>query len=201
MSKQIQISANKKPDHQKLTFNTQVKIDSPEFEKLLSEIERDAKARREAGNNERPFYAIDLIRQSRLGAIRLPLDKGGLGASIRDLLYVIIRLAEVDPDVAHILRAHYNYVNNFLIHPNEEVRNLWLQRVADGAIIGIAFTEISNKNVGRLIFETQLTPDGDNYRLNGTKYFSTGTLYSDWIVVMASTPGRRIGNCDYPCSA
>lgn len=198
MSKKIQINLEKLQKDQKLNFNGPVQIDSPEFEALLKEIGRDAEKRRKAGKNERPFYAIDLIRQSRLGAIRLPVEKGGVGASIRDLLYVVIRLAEVDPDVAHILRAHFNYVNDFLINPNDEVRNLWLQRIADGAIIGLGFTEISNQNVGKLVFETKLTRDGDNYRLSGTKYFSTGTLYSDWVVVLATTPEGELATVIIP---
>lgn len=197
-----QISANIKgkaiDSSSRLTFQTPVQLHSPEFEDLLKEIARDAEARRKRGKEERPFYAIDLIRQARLGALRLPVELGGNGASIRDLFGVVIRLAEVDPDVAHILRAHYYYVEEFLLNPNEGVRSKWLARIADGAIIGNAFTEISSRNVGKLTFETTLTSDGDNYRLNGTKYFSTGTLYSDWVVVLASTPDDELATVIIP---
>lgn len=55
-----------------------------------------------------------------------------------------------------------------------------------GKIIGNAYTEISKINVGKYEFETNLLPDGDGYRLNGIKYFSTGTLYSDYVFVTAS---------------
>ena len=190
MTKQKQINVEDKKDYSPTQkFTAPVKIDTPEFEFLIAEIARDAEERRNAGSEARPFYAIQLIKQSRLGALQLPIELGGSEVSIRDLFRVVVSLAEADPDVAHILRAHYGYVEQYLYETtNEERRNTWLARVAEGAIIGNAFTEISSRNVGNLVFETTLSPDGDGYRLNGTKYFSTGTLYSDYVVVMASTP-------------
>ena len=193
MPKQKQISAqdqkNKKNYSTSPKFAAPVKIDSPEFDVLLAEIARDAEKRRTTGSEVHPYYSMDLIRQARLGALQLPIELGGNAASIRDLFRVVIRLAEADPDVAHILRAHYGHVGQFLReNDNEERRNTWLTRIAEGSIIGNAFTEISSRNVGNLVFETILSPGNDGYRLNGTKYFSTGTLYADWVVVMASTP-------------
>jgi alkylation response protein AidB-like acyl-CoA dehydrogenase len=185
--KQIDSKIDKKEQLALPIFTKQVKVGSAEFEHLLTLIAQDAEKRRKAGSEERPFYALDLIRQARLGALRLPIELGGGGASIRELFYALIRLAEADPDAAHSLRAHYWVVEDLLLNPDKEKRDTWLQRIAKGDIIGNAFTEISSKNVGHLVFETTLSPDGEGYRLNGTKYFSTGTLYADWILVMAST--------------
>lgn len=168
-------------------FTGPVKVGSAELDQLISAIASDAEERRKNGSDERPYYAIDLIRKLKLGALRLPVESGGGGASIRDLFYVLIRLAEADPDVAHSLRSHFSQVEEFLRSPDSEQREQWLQRIANGDIIGNAFTEISSKNVGKYEFETTLSPDGDGYRLNGTKYFSTGAMYSDWVLVMAST--------------
>lgn len=170
-------------------YNAPLKIDSPEFDLLIAEIADHASVRRKVGSEVRPYYALGLIRQTRLGAIQLPIELGGNNASIRDLFRVVIRLAEADPDVAHILRAHYVFVEQFIRDTsNEERRQTLLTKVAEGAIIGNAFTELSSHNVGNSVFETTLFPDDDGYRLNGTKYFSTGTLYSDYVVVTASTP-------------
>lgn len=192
MAKQKQlnpeINNNKNDSSPQLTFTAPVKVGSKEFEHLITAIARNAQERRNAGSEARPYFSIDLIRQSKLGALRLPIELGGGGASIRDLFYAVTRLAEADPDVAHSLRFHYYQVEEFLLSPNNELRNTWLKRVADGTIIGNAYTEISNNNVGSSVYETTLSPDGDGYRLNGTKYFSTGTLYADWVFVTASTP-------------
>lgn len=180
------------------TFTAPVKIDSPEFEQLITIIAQDAEERRKDGSETRPYYAVDLLHQSRLGALRLPVELGGGGVSIREIFQTVIRLAEADPDVAHILRFHYYQVEILLLSPPSKLRDIWLKRVADGAIIGNAFTEISSKNVGSLSFETTLSPDGEGYRLNGTKYFSTGTLYADWVVVMASTPEGKTASVLIP---
>lgn len=169
------------------TFTAPVKVNSPEFDFLIAAIAKDAEERRQTGGGH-PYYAIDLIRKSRLGALRLPVELGGGGASIHDLFKAVIRLAEADPDAAHSLRFHFFFVEQILRNPAKEVRDTWLARFAEGAIVGNAFTEISSQNAGNLVFETTLSPDGDGYRLNGTKYYSTGTLYADWTYVKASTP-------------
>lgn len=174
------------------------KVGSPEFEALISAIAQDAKERRNAGGEARPYFGVNLIRQSRLGALRLPVELGGSGASIRDVFEVVIRLAEADPDVAHILRFHFYQVELLLLNQNLEQNKVWLKKVAEGGIIGNAFTELSSNNVGTLSFETSLAPEGDHYRLSGTKYFSTGTLYADSVVVMASTPAGKTASAQIP---
>lgn len=166
-----------------------IHVFSADFESLLQDIARDEQERRNSNREENPYYAIKLIKESGLGAIQLPVEYGGSGASIRDLFYAVICLAEADPDVAHILRFHYSFVEQVLreSHGQKENTNL-LEKIASGEIVGNAFTEINHRNVGgHNVFETTLISDGDSYRLNGTKYFSTGTLYADFVVVLAST--------------
>jgi alkylation response protein AidB-like acyl-CoA dehydrogenase len=148
------------------------------------------------GENERererilPFEAIDRIRAARLGALRLPATAGGAGSSIRELLEIVIRLGEADANVAHILRNHFSVVERLLRFPREDQHRQWQQAVAGGAIIGLAATELETPKVGDIRPNTTLTPDGDNYLLNGTKYYSTGTLYADYVLVrVAITSG------------
>ena len=141
--KQLKFEGNhNSQDHSiSLTFTAPIKAGCPELDLLIAEIARDAEKRRRTDDKSHPYYAIDLIRQSRLGALRLPVELGGGGASIRDLFYVVIRLAEAELDVAHILRTHFNFVEKFLLSPKNEVRDTRLVKVADGAIFGNAITE------------------------------------------------------------
>jgi alkylation response protein AidB-like acyl-CoA dehydrogenase len=154
---------------------------SSDIDALLNRIAEGASDR----ERERtlPFPEIDLIRKARLGALRLPATAGGGGTSIRELFEIVIRLGEADANVAHILRNHFSVVERLVRRPQTDQHREWQKAVADGAIIGLAATELETPKVGDVRPNTTLTPDGDDYLLNGTKYYSTGTLYSDYVLV------------------
>ncbi|MHC2252661.1 alkylation response protein AidB-like acyl-CoA dehydrogenase [Bradyrhizobium embrapense] len=163
---------------------------SPDIDALLSRIAEGADHR----ERERilPFAEVDLIRNARLGALRLPVDVGGAGASIRTLFELVIRLGAADANVAHILRNHFSVVERLARRPRDEQHRQWQKAVADGAIVGLAATELDTPKVGNVTPNTTLTADGDDYLLNGTKYYSTGTLYSDYVLVRtADTAGAN----------
>ncbi|OBF25650.1 acyl-CoA dehydrogenase [Mycobacterium sp. ACS1612] len=136
---------------------------------------------------ERPFAAIDLVRQAGLGALRIPREQGGGGASLRELFAVVIALATADVNVAHILRGHFAHVEERLRLDADQQRRV-IELALSGAIVGNASTEIGSTTIGEFSWQTRLTRDGDGFRLNGTKYFTTGTLYADYAEVLASDP-------------
>jgi alkylation response protein AidB-like acyl-CoA dehydrogenase len=160
-------------------------IDSPELGEIITEIADDAKRRRQSGGG-RPELALRLIRSHRLGAVRLPVDLGGAGYSKRDLYSLIIRLAEADPDVPHILRIHWGFTEDRLRLRGQESDRRWLAAIADGVVYGGVSSELTTKTVGTYNYDTTLTVDGDGFRLNGKKFYSTGSLYSDYLRVTAS---------------
>jgi alkylation response protein AidB-like acyl-CoA dehydrogenase len=130
-----------------------------------------------------PYEMVELVRRSRLGALRIPKPDGGGGSSVRELFAIVIKLATADANVAHILRNHFSVVERFALAPQNDQSRKWRKDVVDGAIIGLATTELESPKVGDVIPATTVTPDGNGYRLNGTKYYSTGTLYADYVLV------------------
>jgi alkylation response protein AidB-like acyl-CoA dehydrogenase len=174
-----------------LTSEGKVSLHTIDFDALLAAI-AEGESERE---RERilPHQPIDLIKQARLGALRLPVEAAGGGSSIRELFRAVIRLAEADANVAHILRNHFSVVERLLRNPRDEQARQWQAAVASGAIIGLATTELDTPQVGNITPNTTLTPDGDDYLLNGTKYYSTGALYSDFVLVRAADPNGRLG--------
>jgi alkylation response protein AidB-like acyl-CoA dehydrogenase len=152
---------------------------------LIAAIGEGALERERTG--ERPFAAIDLVRQARLGALRIPIADGGGGASLRELFATVIALATADVNVAHILRGHFAHVEERLRLGADE-RQRVIALALSGKIVGNASTEIGSTPAGAFTWKTQLTPDGDGFRLNGKKYFTTGTLYADYAEVLASNP-------------
>ncbi|MBV9384805.1 MAG: hypothetical protein JOZ78_00080 [Chroococcidiopsidaceae cyanobacterium CP_BM_ER_R8_30] len=181
------VTSQERVSNTPIQFSTPVTASSPELQALFDFIALGAAER----DRDRilPFDVIDLIRQSRLGALRIPDAEGGAGSSARELFEVIIRLGDADPNVAHILRNHFSVTERILRSERSERNRRWLKAVVDGAIIGLAFTELEVKRAGGgQVVNTKLTPDGDGYRLDGTKYYSTGSLFSDLIFVSLLTP-------------
>ena len=152
---------------------------------LIAAIGEGALERERTG--ERPFAAIDLVRRERLGALRIPREEGGGGASLRELFAIVIALATADVNVAHILRGHFAHVEDRLRLDADQRRRV-IALATSGRIVGNASTEIGPTTIGEFTWQTRLTRDGDGFRLNGTKYFTTGTLYADYAEVLASDP-------------
>ena len=136
---------------------------------------------------ERPFAVIDLIKRSGLLALRVPREEGGGGATLKELFATVIQIATVDVNVAHILRGHFAHIEERL-RLDGEARRKGIELALAGKLIGNASTEIGSTPAGGFTWQTRLTPDGDDYRLNGRKFFTTGTLYADYAEVLASDP-------------
>ncbi|MFT4043517.1 MAG: acyl-CoA dehydrogenase [Gordonia sp. (in: high G+C Gram-positive bacteria)] len=176
------------------TTTTQIRppaIDSPELADVIGQIAADARRRREDRTDQKPQRALELVRQFRLGAVRLPVAEGGAGYSKRELYTLVIRLAEADPDVPHILRVHWGFVEDRLRRRQQETDQTWLRQIADGVLFGGASSELSTHTVGTYTFDTILSADGEGFRLNGRKFYSTGSLYSDFLRITANdTDGK-----------
>jgi alkylation response protein AidB-like acyl-CoA dehydrogenase len=103
--------------------------------------------------------------------------------------------------VAHALRIHFDQTEALLLSPRTPFNALQIERIVDGAIFGGASTEAGTSRPGEIT--TQLTRDGDHYRLSGRKYYATGTAFADYArlnvqddrgePVVAIVPVRREG--------
>lgn len=171
-------------------------ITSPVLTALFDHIAQE-EPRRER-ERTLPHDIIDLIRQSRIGALRVPKADGGGGVSVRELFLVVIKLATANANVAHILRNHFSVVERLILTPLSPQSRKWRDDVVGGAIIGLATTELGSSKVGDIAPATTVTPDGDGYRLNGTKYYSTGTLYADYVMVRVTGPEQRLATTIIP---
>jgi alkylation response protein AidB-like acyl-CoA dehydrogenase len=178
------------------TSTPAVRVGSPELRELLDRIAAGADAR------ERellaPHEQIGWIRDTGLSRLRIPVAQGGGGATLREFFQTLIDLAEADSNVAHILRVHYWAIEQHLIAPDPALRERGLGLINSGAILGVGFSEQSKRPAG-LYFDTAFTPDpAGGWRLNGTKFYSTGTLYADYTQIWAAAPDGRIAGAIIP---
>jgi alkylation response protein AidB-like acyl-CoA dehydrogenase len=155
-----------------------------ELKELCARVAEGA-ARRER-ERESLRDVIMLIGDSGLGALRVPVQHGGRGGSVRDLFQTVIALAEADSNVAQSLRSHFVFVEGRIASPDPRERERWFPEILRGSLFGNGTIERTTKDL--FGFQTTLTPNGDGHVLRGSKYYSTGSLYSDWISVMAITP-------------
>jgi alkylation response protein AidB-like acyl-CoA dehydrogenase len=139
-------------------------------------------ARRENAR-ELAYEPVAWLNAARFGALRVPVEHGGLGASVEQLYDLLIELGEADSNLPQILRAHFGFIERLFAEIDPALHGPWMRLAAEGVVFGNATTELGEGTLGAL--QTTLSHDGTAWRLDGDKYYSTGTLYADWISVAA----------------
>lgn len=147
------------------------------FAPLFADIAAGA-VRRERGR-ELPFAEVRALADAGFGRLRLPVEDGGYGVSLARLAELVRELATADSNIAHLWRGHFGFVELVLLWPDSPRRRAWLDRVARGEIVGNATSETTGNTLADI--SSTVTETGGRWLLNGTKFYSTGTLYADWI--------------------
>jgi alkylation response protein AidB-like acyl-CoA dehydrogenase len=135
--------------------------------------------------------AIRAISDTGVLALRIPREYGGPGGSIVDVIETVIDIAQASSNVAQALRAHFGFVERLLGNRGDDaLRARWFPDVLSGKIVGNAITEAVGTSPATI--GTTLRSIGDGrYRLDGKKFYSTGTLYADLIAVSAEREDGR----------
>jgi alkylation response protein AidB-like acyl-CoA dehydrogenase len=131
------------------------------------------------------YEAVETIRRSGVLSLRVPTEFGGPGGAARDVLSAVIQIGRGSSNVAQALRSHFGFSERLLTNratPAE--RSEWFPRVNAGIIVGNAITDAAGKTPSSA--DTKVLPDTAGVlRLNGYKFYSTGTLFADVIAVSA----------------
>jgi alkylation response protein AidB-like acyl-CoA dehydrogenase len=152
------------------------------FRPLFADIEKGAISR-EIGR-VLPDAEIQTLKKTGFGALRLPEGEGGLGATLPEFFNLLIELSAADSNITQALRGHFGFVENVVNTPSGSFRNRWAERIANGEIAGNAWTEIGGASQDA--FATHVARKGAGLVLNGAKYYTTGSLFADWIDVGAT---------------
>ncbi|WP_313810477.1 acyl-CoA dehydrogenase family protein [Glutamicibacter sp.] len=157
---------------------------APHFEAIAAgSAERDR-------SGELPYAQVAELAAAGFGAIRVPVEYGGAGATLPELFELFVDLAAADSNIAQALRAHFAFVEDRLVAAPSAARDAWLARFAAGELVGNAWTEVGAVKVGDVITKVVDTPEGP--KVNGTKYYSTGSIFADWLDVYAEYNGKRV---------
>ena len=155
------------------------------FRPVFARIAARAVAREQ--DHELPFECFGWLNALRFGALTLPVARGGYGATLAQTVELLVELAAADSSVAHVYRSHLG----FLASLGAGEADVWFPRIAAGETVGNAATERSGAALGTAATSLARSEQGGSWELNGTKYYSTGSIFSDWIQVTAQIPGQQ----------
>lgn len=131
-----------------------------------------------------PAEEVELLRNAGFGRIRVPEEFGGLGATLPQFIDQLIELGRADSNLPQLLRGHFGFVESRLAHPDPENRERWLRRIGAGVLVGNAQSEVGNTSFWTNT--TTIAKHDDHWVLNGKKFYSTGSLFADWIHTTAT---------------
>ncbi|MFV5263482.1 monooxygenase [Acinetobacter courvalinii] len=152
------------------------------FRPIFKRIAEGALAREK--DRTLPYEPIQWLKQAGFGAVRVPVAFGGDGVSQKQLFQLLIELAQADSNVVQALRGHFAFVEDRLNAQKTAAQTLWFERFVRGEIVGNAWTEIGQVEIGDVATRVTAAQDG-KLRINGQKYYSTGTIFADWIDLFA----------------
>lgn len=149
-------------------------------EELSRQFAATAAARERQGGS--PSAERDLIRQSGLLLMRVPLLSGGIGASWSETLAAVRAIARADSSLAHIFSWHHlEVVTPALIGTTAQRDRYYRGAVAEGWFWGSALNPLDSR--------VTASREGRTLHISGTKSFCTGARGSDMLLVGAVEPG------------
>jgi alkylation response protein AidB-like acyl-CoA dehydrogenase len=139
------------------------------------------------------YDAVEAIRRTGVLNLRVPTEFGGPGGKARDVLWAVIQIGRGSSNVAQALRSHFGFSERLLSNrATRQEAEEWFPRVYAGVVVGNAITDAAGRAPSTA--DTKVLPDTDGVlRLNGYKFYSTGTLFADVIAVSAlDAQGRDV---------
>src|SRR2546427_5633653 len=161
----------------------------PEEAEFRDSVHRFAEKHLAAGARERahaPGYPWDvgklMAKQGLLG-ITIAQADGGQGGSLIDAVIAIEEVAAVCPRSADVVQAgNFGPIRVLAEYGTPEQKTRFLQQLLKGeGVISVGMTE---PEAGSAVtdLKTSATRDGDGYRINGSKVFTTHSAYADVIL-------------------
>ncbi len=142
-----------------------------------------AGARERAHTPEYPWDVAKLMAKQGLLGITLSEADGGQGGSLMDAVIAIETVASVCPRSADVVQAgNFGPIRVLGEYGSAFQKKTFLRKLLAGeAVISVGMTE---PDAGSAVTDLKTTakPDGDGYRINGSKIFMTHSAYAEVIL-------------------
>jgi SfnB family sulfur acquisition oxidoreductase len=129
-----------------------------------------------------PIAELDCFSQSGLWGINVPKAYGGAGVSYVTLTEVIKIISAGDPSLGQIPQNHLAVTEHIAADGSKAQKQFFFGEVLKGVRFGNAFSESGSRTV--MEFETTIRRDGDDYLVNGKKFYSTGALLAHIVPIV-----------------
>jgi alkylation response protein AidB-like acyl-CoA dehydrogenase len=147
-----------------------------------SELKKGAIAR--AHSAEYPWDVAKLMADQGLFGITIPERDGGQGGTLLDAVLAIEQIALSCPRSADLIQAgNFGAIRVLAEFGTEHQKSRYLSPLLEGRqLIAVAMTE---PDAGSAVTElkTSAVPDGDGFRIKGTKIFTTHSVHAQVFLV------------------
>ena len=134
-----------------------------------------------------PGPELDELSASGVLGAAVPAANGGAEVSVATLAEIFRVLATADASLAQIPHSHFVFLDALRLQGDDDQQ----RRFFAEALAGQRFANAQSERGGKTITEdsTTLVRDGAGFRLAGEKFYCTGALFADWLVVRAVVDG------------
>lgn len=161
--------------------------DEEEFVGYVNDVARDKIAPRAEEldqSGEFPWENLRLLNELGLNGVFIPEKYGGAPLSYSCYLSLVETVARACPSTAITWATTFHAVSPIVAFGTEEQKRKYLPTIAAGGIAAVAITESTGGSDARAM-RSRLTPDGEGWRLNGSKVFITNGDVADVLLVFA----------------
>ena len=134
-----------------------------------------------------PTEEMQQFRTSGLQALFVPKDEGGSGARYSDAVRAVRIMAEGDPNIAQMAFIHIHGVELYNLSMPADLVSAHNKRVVAGELLWTnAYSELGGKST--FDYRVKIERDGEDWVINGTKFYSTGSLAGDEAYINGVNP-------------
>ncbi len=133
-------------------------------------------------SGEFPWSNVRAINELGLNTLFVPVEYGGIGARFAVYMECVKRISAACASTGIIYATNFHGMKPVIDLGNEDQRQRWLPRLAEGALASLVVTETSAGSDATAM-TTRFTPDGDDIIIDGQKIFITNGDVADFLLV------------------
>lgn len=131
-----------------------------------------------------PFEEMKRLSESGLLGLVVPKVYGGPEVSTVTLTEIFKLISAADGAIGQIPQNHHFFVKVLELNGTEEQKRFFFEEVLNGAQFGNGLAERGPRS--SKLMSTRITRSGEgSWKVNGRKYYCTGSLFASWIPIYA----------------